>query len=115
MRAVMLFLIAAPPFSWGDAPPSGYEEMRAEAMRIGISLIVGVGCDPPAGEWLTIRVEAPWHAWLKPCMIVTRPADGDLAWVADLPASASANDIRRVLAPPRTALTVPRATNAGRC
>ncbi len=118
MSAVFLLLIAAPPFTWGDpacdSPAPSYWEMRAKAIAKGKPLVLGVGCDPPAGDWLTVRVGVPWHAWSKPCVIVARPVGGELLWLGDLPTAAGPQEIRRLLAPP--AVTAPPKTSSvSRC
>ena len=87
--------------SWGEASPdvdAPYWSAQDAAVRTGKPLVVGIGCEPPAGEWLTCRVAAPWHDWKRPCVILARPDGGRLDWLADLPTNVSTNEVRRRLA-----------------
>lgn len=77
-----------------------YDFMHGAAVQLNRPLVVAVACESPKGPWLTCRVSAPWH-WRKvPGLIVSRP-DGKvgLEYVGELPATATANDVRRLLFP----------------
>ena len=97
-----------------------YYALRDMAMAQRKPLIVGVSCDPPQGEWLTCRVEGPWHDFPSGTIIVSSPSNGDLYWRASLPARATANEVRKALMPKyhpyaaperRSAVTTIRAAN----
>src|ERR1700720_3483708 len=85
--------------SWGDPPPT-YEDQYAASVRLHKPLVVGVGCAPPMGDWLTYRLAAPWHAWPRPCIVVARPMGDTLYFVAELPPGATAAAVGQTLAPP---------------
>ncbi len=77
------------------APPApSYEEQRERAVRVGSPFIVGVSCDPPKGEWLTARVEAPFKQWQRECVIISVPSGGDLIVRATLPPGTTAASVR---------------------
>jgi hypothetical protein len=101
-------------FSWGDPPPT-YEDQYAASVRLRKPLVVGVGCPPPPGEWLTYRVAALWHAWPRPCVVVARPMGDALYFVAELPPGAPAADVARALVPSATKTRNLRWTSASNC
>lgn len=75
-----------------------YEDAYGEALAKRMPFIVGVGCDPPkSGDWLTFRVEGPWHTWDKPVILISIP-DGDHLWkVEESPPWASRQDVSDAL------------------
>ena len=81
-----------------QAPPvkSVYEIAYAHAIATGKPMVVGVKCEPPAGDWVTVRVDR-W-AW-DATVIVSRPWGDKMLWVADLNAGATAHDVRWALTP----------------
>ena len=105
---VILVAFAAPP----DTSPAGaafaferhrlqlpavqYGSARDEAVTTGQPLVVGVGCEPPAGAWLTVRWDGFPTSEGKPCLIVAQPRGGDLIWLSTLPAAQS-SDVSRIL------------------
>lgn len=83
---------------FGSFPIESYVDARFEAERLGKPLVVGVGVNPPAGDWVSVRVEN-WH-WGSGKFVVVYGADlkrrGDLL-------SSSAADVQRLLNPPAAA------------
>lgn len=88
----------AAPTAKPTAKPRTYHEVYADACTKQLPLIVGVGCDVPwSPDWLTFRVEAPWHTWQQPAIVVSVPRD-DAQWtIKTLPASATVVDVNRAL------------------
>lgn len=86
---------------------AGYSSMRLLALETGKPLIVGVGCEPPKGPWLTVRWDGfPTEG--KPCVIVSLPkGGGDLIWLATLPSTCQSSDIARILGTPVSGTTLP--------
>lgn len=82
---------------------SGYASMRLLAVETGRPLVVGVGCEPPAGPWLTTRWDGfPTNGGL-PCVIVSAQPKGggdQLIWLATLPSGCQSSDVSRILSPP---------------
>lgn len=78
---------------------AGYSTMRLLALETGRPLVVGVGCEPPSGPWLTVR----WDGFPvegKPCVVVALPKGGDLVWLATLPSNCQSSAISFVLNTP---------------
>jgi hypothetical protein len=85
-----------PPPSWSDAPVT-YGQLYAAAVRDGVPLVIGVGCDVPQGEWLTWRAPAKWHSWQGPLVIVAVPK-GDTLWaIGSIQPPATAEAVRKLL------------------
>jgi hypothetical protein len=80
-------------------PIEHYEDARWSAVQAGRPLVVGVRCSPPAGEWFTCR-SADWPWGQGEFLVVSSPANGELWRRGDLPAAATADDVRRLLNPP---------------
>jgi hypothetical protein len=57
--------------------PRTYWEARSEALEKGLPLVVGVGCTPPKGNWVTCEVTVPWE-WCKEPTIVVGKEDEHL-------------------------------------
>lgn len=97
---VLLVILAQPPQAPEppQAPPvkSDYEIAYAHAVATGRPLVVGVRCDPPRGDWVTVRVDRwTWDA----TVIVSRPYGDVMLWVADLNANAKSEDVRWAITP----------------
>lgn len=46
-----------------------FAEWQSEAKKATAPLVVGIGCDPPKGNWLSFRAESPWGDFASPCII----------------------------------------------
>lgn len=82
IRCLVLSLLFQP------SPPS-YATARAEALRTGRPLVIGVGCCAPAGDWLLVCVPA-LEGFEGPCVVVSQVSHGKLWWNGTLPPDASA-------------------------
>lgn len=101
------------------AKPESYESLRARAIADRRPLVVWVGVRRPdleRGDWLHYHCES-FHGAAGPCVVVGRPADGELWRVADLPADGlSAAGLATVVAPPAPVhLLAPTRCGAGGC
>lgn len=74
-----------------------YEHLRAKALATGKPLMVFVGCQPVAGDWLAYRCST--FAGVSRGVVVSRPEDGRLLWLATLPAGTTADAIRAACRP----------------
>lgn len=75
-----------------------YEKVKAEALKSGKRVVIGIGCPAPNGEWLTWETEPPWLSWNRRCVVVMQPkADGFLHEVRTLPPGASSQTIQQTL------------------
>ncbi len=97
LASLFLVLLGAAP---GDFVAHGdYATALATAQKIGVPLVVGVKCEPPTGEWMTVRVEQ-WKYWGSGSfVIVSRPNEtlDQMDHVLDLPADGNAVAIRKAL------------------
>lgn len=96
-------ILTAAAICLGQTP---YESAKAESLRTHKPLVVGAGCAPPSGDWVTAIV-GRLEGVQGPCVVVARgwwtPGDESskhLRPVATLPAGATADDVRRVLGVP---------------
>lgn len=80
------------------AEESEYEVLRRAAITLNKPLVVGVGCEPPRGPWLSCRVPVPFHWQTTPGILVSRPSNGELYLTDTLVFFASAADVRIALA-----------------
>lgn len=82
-----------------SVPKAGsYYDLRARAVAESRVLLVGIGCDPPNGDWLTYRVkEMPWGSWDVPCVAVFKGREGSYWWYGDMRTTAIAADIAKVI------------------
>ena len=71
------------PLTIGQDAPT-YNTLVPLAIALDKPLVIGVGCEPPRGPWIGLRVESPWHGWTRPCVIVSRPRNGELIHVETL-------------------------------
>src|SRR5687768_4026717 len=80
-------------------PP--YDDARQKAIAEGKPLVVCVGRPRlMSGNFvLTGARRGAFSAYPETCVIVARPVDGDLVWVATLAADASDAEIREALRP----------------
>ena len=89
----------APP----QAPParSAYALAFSASLADGRPLVIGVGCQPPSGDWH--RCDTPFlTGYPGPCIVVALPRGGDLFWKATLPAGATDVTVRAALSPAPT-------------
>jgi len=80
-----------------------YEQAHVEAYQRGLPFVVGVGCDAPAGEWVTVNVPSLVGYRAGQIVVGLPYRDGRMQLVGVLPAPASAGDVLRLMAPRRTA------------
>lgn len=81
-----------------------YDDAYARSVQTGRPLVVGVSCAPCAGEWDVVLVKS-LDGYPSPCVVVSRPVDGKLLWVATLPATASQEDVAAALRQPEPPTT----------
>ncbi len=82
------------------APPVKltYEEARITAIVEGKPLVVGVGCEPPAGPWLTCVVDS--FPGVSHGIVVSRPDGHKLLWLTTFHHNGvSASAVQSVLTP----------------
>lgn len=86
-----------------------YESACAEAVRLGLPVVVFVGVPAQRGSWVSCAVPAGWGDWFPSGkgIIVSRNVMGVLYRHCDLDSHATANDIRLSLAPPPPAPVPP--------
>lgn len=78
-----------------SARPS-YGEVRARAVAESRPFVVGVGCEPPKGDWLEIRVEE-LEGFGAPCVALAMPRRGELWHAGTLDEGASASAVRAAI------------------
>lgn len=100
MQTLLVAMLLAQTPASGDAR---YYALRKIAERHGMALVVGVDCDPPEGDWLSVRVNGPWHGWDRSCLILSKAEAGELSHVEDLTPAASAAEVKLKLSQPRLA------------
>ena len=75
-----------------------YSGMYHKAMKERSPLVVGVGCAPPDGPWL-VTFTKTLEGHKAPCIVVGKPDDGFMRLVSKLPATATADEVAKVVAP----------------
>lgn len=77
-----------------------YREASAHAVSAGKPLIVGLRCVAPSstGEWVSCNVDA-LEGFTGQGIVISRPGEGWLVYVATLGPNATAAEIRAALAP----------------
>lgn len=97
IKAALLLFLAAP----------SYSDCYAQAVKEKRPLVVGVGCCPPAGDWLIVLVR-DLEGYKGPCVVVSTPDGGSLYWRATLPPTTGVSEIRAAIpAPVRPAPAAP--------
>jgi hypothetical protein len=91
-----------------SAPRDVYGEALQEAARKNMPLVVGVHCDPPAGPWLTVRVNYDLQGVEGPVVLVSVPQQGDLVWIATLDEGVQSRMVAGLLNPSRQAVRAVR-------
>jgi hypothetical protein len=76
-----------------------YDDAYIRSVQAGRPLVVGVSCAPVAGDWDVVLVKT-LEGYPSPCVVVSRPLEGKLLWVATLPATASQEDVAAALRQP---------------
>jgi len=88
--AILVILFSA---ALADAQ-TGYSDGYREALAKRQPFVVGIGVLPPGGAWKAVKVEQmAGHSGI----VVSVPEGGYIRWLADLPRTATAADIDRVL------------------
>lgn len=78
------------------AAPLTYEAARAEAIRAGKVLVVGVGVEPPAGDWLAVKVDK-LDGFSAPSVVISYPEGDKLWWGATYPMAANAVQVQMIV------------------
>lgn len=87
-----------PPIIINEPEPVNYETIKAESLRTGKLVVVGIGGKAAKGDWLRYETTAPWGAWQRECTLVMQPRkDGYLHELHNLPPNANANTINVIL------------------
>lgn len=119
MRAAMLFLLAGtgqpdivaeferqlaamrkpiePDVAPVPKPVDDYVAVRAQAIAESKPFVVGVGCEPPRGKWLTVRV-AKLEGFTPPCVALAMPEKGELWKAGTFPEGVTAAAIQAAIA-----------------
>jgi hypothetical protein len=91
---------------WFEPPQTlSYTQGREEALRTGKDLVVGVGCDPPAGPWVSAYSKDPvWTdnpQWGPRHVVVSVNKGSYLMWARTYsPGEATPERIKAILSPP---------------
>jgi len=103
-HAALALAVAAP------TAPASYESLRARAIVEWRPLVVWVGVRRPdleRSDWLHYHCES-FPGATAPCVVVGRPANGELWRVADLSASGlSAERLQSAVTPPAAIIFLP--------
>jgi hypothetical protein len=71
-----------------------YADAYKDAHRAGQHLVVGIGCQAPNGSWESITVDS-LEGYQAPCIVVSKPHDDIMAWVATLPPDADHDQVNQ--------------------
>lgn len=73
-----------------------YAACKAEAVKSGKPLVVGVGCVPPPGDWVSCSVEG-LPGLPKSCIVASVPRGDQLVWLDLLEPTASAQAVQGMI------------------
>lgn len=77
-----------------------YKQGESAALTLGQFLVLGIGCDPPTGNWVFARTES-LEGFDSPCVSVSWPSNGKLWKYDTFPQDVTSEEIAAYLWPPK--------------
>lgn len=87
------------------AQQESYPQLYQRAIDTDRPLVVFVGCQPVAGDWLAYRCTT-FPGVSGPSVVVSRRVGGELHWLATLPAGTTAAEIEAACRPVASAAPI---------